>query len=210
MGNRTLVDATPCYASRIETLERAEATFRDARYVHLVRHPCGVIRSFEEAKIGELWYPRLVGTAEAERTPCPWPAQAFPELLWTTLHRNVLAFLDGVPGERQCRVTFEDLVRDPERTIRSLCGFVGVDFEPAMLEPRRDPCERMTDGVPPGSTMIGDMTFPSHRSIDASVADRWKQACHDDFLSDDTREVASALGFDALEASRGEREVFEL
>ncbi|MBK7332923.1 MAG: AMP-binding protein [Betaproteobacteria bacterium] len=210
MGDRTLVDATPCYASRIETLERAEATFRDARYVHLVRHPCGVIRSFEEAKLGELWYPRLVGTAEAKRTPCPWPAQAFSELLWTTLHRNVLAFLEGIPGERQCRVTFEDLVRDPERTIRSLCGFVGVDFEPAMLEPQRDPCERMTDGVPPGSRMIGDVTFPSQRSIDASVADRWKQACDDDFLSDDTREVALALGCDAPEASPGEREVFEL
>lgn len=210
MGDRTLVDKTPYYASRIETLARAEAVFRDARYVHLVRHPYGVIRSFEEAKLGQLWYPRLVGTDAAERTPCPWPGHAFPEMLWTTLHRNILAFLDGIPGERRCRVAFEDLVGDPERTTRSLCGHLGVDFEPAMLEPQRDRHERMTDGVHPESRMIGDMKFHSHRSIDASVADRWKLAYHDDFLSDDTWELASALGYDAPAASRGEREEFEL
>jgi hypothetical protein len=210
MGDRMLVDKTPYYASRIETLERAEATFRDARYVHLVRHPYGVIRSFEEAKLGQLWYPRLVGAAEAERTPCPWPGHEFPEMLWTTLHGNILAFLEGIPRERQLRVTFEDLVGEPERTSRALCGFVGVGFEPAMLEPQRDRRERMTDGVHPESRMIGDMKFHSHRGIDASVADQWKQEYRDDFLSDATWALASTLGYGESAPGRGERTEFEL
>ena len=45
---------------------------------------------------------------------------------------------------------------------------------------------------------------------DASVADQWKQAYRDDFLSDATWALASALGYDESAAVRGERTEFEL
>ena len=210
LGDRVLVDKTPYYASRAETLERAEATFRDARYVHLVRHPNGVIRSFEEAKLGQLWYPRLVGTEASGAAPCPWPALAYPEMLWITLHENIAGFLARVPRERQLRVRFEDLVGDPEPTTRAICDFLGVGFEPAMLEPQRDRRERMTDGVHPESRMIGDMKFHTHTRIDASVADRWKSTLGDDDLSDEARALAAAFGYEAPARPRGARTEFEL
>lgn len=210
LGDRMLVDKTPYYASRPETLDRAETSFRDARYVHLVRHPNGVIRSFEEAKLGPLWYPRLVGTDAASAAPCPWPAYAYPEMLWTTLQENIAGFLAGVPRERQLRVRFEDLVGAPEPTTRAICDFLGVAFEPAMLEPQRDRRGRMTDGVHPESRMIGDMKFHTHARIDASVADRWKAELGGRVLSDETLALAEAFGYEAGAAGRGERTEFEL
>ncbi|GMU70839.1 MAG: hypothetical protein AMXMBFR42_03060 [Burkholderiales bacterium] len=209
LGGRLLVDKTPYYAHRLDTLERAEALFEDALYIHLVRHPYGVIRSFEEAKLASLWYPRLVGTAEAERTPNPWPGHLFPEMLWTVLNQNIAAFLAGVPSGRQLRLRFEDLVADPGRASRALCEFVGVPFDPAMLEPHADRRARMTDGVRPESRMIGDMKFHEHRTIDASVADLWKREYHDDFLSGAAWDVAASLGYEET-ASRDGRIGFEL
>ena len=104
----------------------------------------------------------------------------------------------------------EDLVGAPEPTTSAICGFLGVGFEPAMLEPQRDRRERMTDGVHPESRMIGDMKFHTHTRIDASVADRWKSTLGDDDLSDEARALAAAFGYEAPARPRGARTEFEL
>jgi len=44
---RRLVDKTPSYALDPAVLARAERQFSDARYIHLLRHPLAMIRSFE-------------------------------------------------------------------------------------------------------------------------------------------------------------------
>ncbi len=210
LGERRLVDKTPYYAARIETLERAEAYFDGPLYVHLLRHPHGMIRSLDEAKLDQLWYPRLVGVEEAARTPCPWPREAFAEMLWIVLHRNILAFLERVPQERKFRIKFEDLVTAPAPATVELCRFLGVPFEPAMLDPQRDRRERMTDGIHPESRMIGDMKFHQHRTIDAAVADRWKREVRADFLSDEAWALAATLGYDRAAAESAERTVLEI
>ena len=115
LGSRTLVDKTPYYASRIETLERAEAMFRDARYVHLTRHPYGVIRSFEEAKLATLWYPRLVGDRRGRAHAVPVAGPHVPG-----------DALDGdppehprVPRQRSARAAAAGPVRGPRRCARA-------------------------------------------------------------------------------------------
>jgi len=210
LGPRRLVDKTPFYAARVETLERAEAYFDDALYVHLLRHPHGMIRSLDEAKLDQFWYPRLIGVEEAERTRCPWPREAFAEMLWIVLHRNILAFLERVPMERKFRLKFEDLVTAPARTTGELCRFLGVPFEPTMLEPQRDRRARMTDGIHPESRMIGDMKFHQHRTIDPAVADRWKHEVRADFLSEEAWALAATLGYDRAAAKHAERTVLEI
>jgi acyl carrier protein len=47
IGDRTLVDKTPSYALHTSILRRAEVDFENALYIHLLRHPRGMIRSFE-------------------------------------------------------------------------------------------------------------------------------------------------------------------
>ena len=210
LGERILVDKTPSYAVHAETLERAERYFNNPIYIHLLRHPYGMIRSFEEAKLEQLWYPRLVGTDEAHRTPCPYRRRELAEMIWLILHQNILEFLDGVPRQRQYRVKFEDLVGDPKRTMNELCGFLNLDFEPEMLQPRSNKRERMTDGVHPVSRMIGDMKFDQHEDIDREAADLWKQHYENDFLSDETWEFAALLGYDQTLARVKNRKEFEI
>jgi len=207
-GDRLLVDKTPFNAAHPESLQRAGTDFEDALFIHLVRHPYGVIRSFEEAKIDQLWYPRLVGAEVAAATPNPFSPREYAEMIWLLLHRNVGEFLAGVPAERQVRVRFEDVVREPRAAMRHLAGFLGVDYEPAMLRPHASKRERMTDGIYPVSRMIGDMKFHQHEDIDPDVADTWKQHYQRDFLCDESRALAASFGYDETVASVQDREEF--
>lgn len=216
LGERTLVDKTPFNAAQVETLQRAEQYFEDPLYIHLLRHPYGMIRSFEEAKLGELWHPRLfassgslpTATGGAKDSATALSPREFAEMIWVVLHQNILAFLGEIPAERQTKLRFEELVGSPRGAMEGLCGFLGVDFESAMLDPRANGRERMTDGIHPESRMIGDMKFHQHEAIDASAAELWKQHYRRDFLSDVAWELAAALGYDERLADVNEREEF--
>ena len=203
-----LVDKTPFNAAHPESLQRAETDFEDALFVHLVRHPYGVIRSFEEAKIDQLWYPRLVGAEVAAATPNPFSSREYAEMIWLLLHENVTEFLGGIPAERQMRVRFEDLVSDPRDAMRRLSSFLGTEYEPAMLRPQASKKDRMTDGIYPVSRMIGDMKFHQHEGIDPDVAEGWKQHYTRDFLCDASWAMAERFGYEETVASAQDREEF--
>ncbi|MFQ5567395.1 MAG: sulfotransferase, partial [Paracoccaceae bacterium] len=195
LGDRILVEKTPFYGIDVETLQRAEDWFEDPLYIHLTRHPYGMIRSFEEARLEQLWYPRLVGVEAAEQQPCPYQRREMAEMVWLVLHENILRFLVGVPANRRHRVAFEDLVGDPQATMMGVSAFLGLEYEAGMIAPHEDRRSRMTDGIHPVSRMLGDMKFHQHRGIDSRVADLWKDAYDTDFLSDQAWRVAGALGY---------------
>ena len=185
IGGRLLVDKTPGYAFDRAVLERAEAMFDGALYVHLLRHPYGMVRSFEEAQADEIFFRYEHGAEPRE----------LGEILWTLSHRNILAFLEDVPAERHHRLRFEDLVEDPEHHLRRLCGFLGVEYDAAMADPYGAPAGRMTDGLHAQSRMLGDVKFHTHRQVDASVADRWRTAWDEDFLGEPTWRLAHSLRY---------------
>jgi thioesterase domain-containing protein len=185
LGGRWLVDKTPSYALEPHVLRRMEDDFEGARYLHLLRHPCAVVRSFEEARLERLFF----------RRPHPFTPRQLAELVWTVSHQNIAEFLEGVPAGRQLRVRFEDLVREPEPVLRATCAFLGLDFHPAMLRPYEDRKGRMTDGIHAESRMLGDVKFHEHRGIDAAAADRWKESEAAD-LGDVTWQTAEALGYE--------------
>jgi amino acid adenylation domain-containing protein len=187
IGGRTLVDKTPTYAWYPEALAAAEAWFEEPLYVHLVRHPYGVISSFEDAHLDEIFF----------RWKHPFSPRQLAELLWLVSHQNVLRFFAGIPEERRLRVDFENLVRNPEGELRRLCSFLGVAYHPAMADPYGAPAGRMTDGVHAVSRMLGDVKFHQHRRIDPSVADRWRDRYDRDFLGAVTWRLAAELGMAA-------------
>jgi len=192
LGDRLLIDKTPSYPLDLEILRRAETDFEGARYVHLLRHPYGMIRSFEEARLEQVFF----------RYDHPFTRRELAELIWLVSQENILRFLDGVPEERRHLVRFEDLVRDPEPVLRGLCDFLGLDFHPAMLQPYEDRSRRMTDGLHAESRMLGDVKFHSYSGIDASTAERWREAYPEDFLGVPTVRMAAALGYE-VRAGRG-------
>ncbi|MFL6291180.1 MAG: non-ribosomal peptide synthetase, partial [Thermoanaerobaculia bacterium] len=164
VGGRTLVDKSTNYPLDPEVLRRAEETFEAPFYLHLVRHPYGMIHSFEEAKIDQVFF----------RRPHSFARRELAELIWTASQRNILAFLETVPAGRQHRVLFEDLVRDPEGELRRLCAALGIahgiEYHPGMAEPYKEKRSRMTDGLHAGGRMLGDMKFHEHRGVDAGTA----------------------------------------
>lgn len=186
IGDRILVDKTPSYAYHRNFLERAEATFSNALYIHLLRHPYGAIRSFEDAKLERL-LPFM-------RSP-EFTGRQYAELAWLVCQQNILAFLQQIPAHRRLQIKFEDLVGQPEPTLQQICTFLNVDFYPRMLEPYQEKHLRMTDGVEAVSKMSGDLKFHLHGQIDAGVADRWQQFYTEDFIGDETRRVAELLGY---------------
>ncbi|HEX4959375.1 MAG TPA: non-ribosomal peptide synthase/polyketide synthase, partial [Thermoanaerobaculia bacterium] len=166
LGDRILVDKTPSYALDPAILRRAEESFEEPLYIHLIRHPGGMIRSFVEAKLDQIFFRRAHGFSRRE----------LAELIWLASHQNVEEFLREVPANRQHWVRFEDLLREPETTLQSLCEFLGLAYDPAMAEPYQQSSARMTDGPHAESRMLGDVKFHEHSGVDASVADRWREA----------------------------------
>lgn len=209
LGERILVDKTPAYAVDPSALERAETYFEDPIYIHLLRHPYGMIRSFEEAKLDQLWFPRLVGSDAHSLDAFPFERRQLAEMIWLMLHQNILEFLKQVPAERQFQLRFEDMVGQPETAMSGLCANLGLPFSPEMLTPQGDKKQRMTDGIHDVSRMIGDPKFHQHKKIDANVAEQWKSAYDLDFLSDETFQLARRLGYEETVATVKGRVEFE-
>jgi hypothetical protein len=180
---RVLVDKTPAYAFDLNTLKRAEVYFRDPLYIHLVRHPNGMVRSFEDAKLDQIF-----------RYEHPYTTGEIAEILWTLSHQNILSFLDDIPGARQRRISFEELVTEPEAVMNGLSHFLGLEYDEAMIEPHRAKEKKMTDGIHGLSRMLGDIKFHTHQTIEAGVADRWKASPRT--LGEVTWEVATLLGYE--------------
>jgi acyl-CoA synthetase (AMP-forming)/AMP-acid ligase II len=208
LGERILVDKTPAYAMEMDTLRRAEAYFDDAVYIHLQRHPYGMIRSFEEARLEQLWFYRMLGQKFPRIDDVPYHKRQFAEAMWVIFHRNIRDFLAGIPKERKLAMHFEDVTAQPEASMRKVCDLLGLPFDAGMLEPQKDSKKRMTDGVHEISRMIGDPKFHQHKKIDSAVADQWKSAFDVDFLSDQTLQLMSEFGYtETLASAHGRTEI---
>ena len=208
MGDRTLVDKTPAYASDPAVLRRAEDWFGEPFYIHLVRHPYGMIRSFEEARLGQLWFPRLVGFTGERLEDQTFAPRHLAEMVWFILNRNIRTFLATIPRQRQLTISYEALVSAPEDTMRRLCDAMGRLFEPAMITPYEAKERRMLDGVHAVSRMIGDPKFHQHKAVDGAAADQWKTAWEVDFLGAEATGLAQELGFHETIATALDREEF--
>lgn len=207
IGDRILVDKTPFYGVHHHVLAAAPSIFEDVFVLHLSRHPYGMIRSFEEARLAQLWWPRLVGP---DAGPCPFHPRQLAELIWERIHSTVAGFLAGRDPRSSLHVRYEDLVGDPQAACRTIAAAIGIAFHPGMLEPFGDPAVRMTDGLHPGSRMIGDPKFHGHGTIARDAAERWKHHYDEDFLSPETWALARALGHDDRVEGASTREVFEV
>ena len=132
LGARTLVDKTPAYALELAALERAEAWFDAPLYLHLVRHPCAMVRSFEEARLEEVFF----------RHPHGLRPRALADAVFVLSHENILRFLAGVPAARQRVVRFEFLVADPVAVLTESAPSPGSSISPRWRRPTPSNSER--------------------------------------------------------------------
>ena len=185
LGERRLVDKTPSYALDPSVLAKAEDDFEGALYIHLIRHPFGMIRSFEEARMEQIFF----------RHEHSFTRRELAELIWLVSHQNIVRFLEQVPRARQHRVRFEELLDAPEPVLRGVCRFLGIEFAADMCHPYRDKERRMTDGIHAESRMLGDVKFHRHAGVNTRVGERWREQRGHDDLAPETWEMAAALGY---------------
>jgi amino acid adenylation domain-containing protein len=185
IGDRILVDKSPSYSLNRSALDHAEADFDQTRYIHLIRDPRAAIHSFEEAKLDQVFF----------RHTHSFTRRELAELIWVVSHQNIVQFLAAVPRERQHWVHFEDLVRDPQKTLEAICDFLGLPYHPDMAHPYKDVGTRMADGIHTESRMLGDVKFHEHAGVDANAAERWRRRLPDLPLGEPTHELAATLGY---------------
>ena len=193
LQQKILVDKTTTYATHLPILHRAEVYFKDAKYIHLVRHPAAMIQSYQDSKLDQVF------GAEYPFTP-----REKAEMFWVIANQNIREFFEHIPDNRKLFVRYEDLVRDPQKVSEALCAFLGVPFDPEMLHPYNKPHEKMTDGVHPESRMVGDPRFHKHKQIDPQLAEKWLELPEGDQLAEVTVALATELGYE-VGRSRGIR-----
>ncbi|AGL14254.1 sulfotransferase [Actinoplanes sp. N902-109] len=107
-GKKILVEKTP---NLVFQWSRVARSFPDAKFIYLLRHPAAILDSWQRARTTQTG-------DEAVRSVTKY-LTALREA------RNHL------PGHT---VRYEDLTADPVAEARKLCAFLGVAFEPAMVE----------------------------------------------------------------------------
>lgn len=108
-----LLDKTPAYALSLDFLIRL---YPDARYVVLTRHPLAIWSSYVDSFFD--------GDDRVAHAHNPLLERYVPA---------IARFLRDAPVAIH-RVRYEELVRDPEAHARALAGFLGLAFEPAMVD----------------------------------------------------------------------------
>ncbi|MGL5835074.1 MAG: alpha/beta fold hydrolase, partial [Waterburya sp.] len=184
-GDRLLIDKSPTYASNRETLDKAEAIFEGAKYIHLVRHPYSVIESFARMRMD-----KLVSSGEGD------PYQ-LAELIWRDSNQNILNLAEEIDPERYHLVYYEDLVSKPQAVLEGICEFLAIPFDEAVLTPYQG--DRMTDGVSNTAMSLGDPNFLKHQTIDAQLAQTWKAIKLPGILSKYTQQLAQQLNYELPE-----------
>jgi hypothetical protein len=144
-GKERWGDKTPGYVTDLDLLNEL---WPDCRVVHLVRDGRDVALSLA----GVSW-----GSSNLVRTAASWRWK-------TVLGRKMGAMMGG----RYFEVCFEDLVQEPDRTLRRICEFLGEHYEPRML-----------DYIASGHAAMPEQSLKWHRSSisspDQSRALEWQR-----------------------------------
>jgi len=183
-GNRVVVDKSPTYALDLEALHNAEHGFEEPRYIHLIRDPLAMSRSFESYHMDQI-LPLLEN---------PYSGRTLGELVWTLSHRNILEFAEIVPAERLLRLRFEELVADPRSAMTEVSRFLGLDFEESLVRPYENLESKMVDGLHPESTPMGDTRLLERDRIDPKAAITVTPTAADQVLGKPTRHLVRQLG----------------
>ncbi len=142
-----LVDKSPLYSAKFETMARIDRLFPFAQYIYIHRHPYAVMESL--VRNG---FEKSMDRAED---------------VWLLRNENIQKFLASIENTRQIRIAYEVLVEKPEETMRSIASFLQIEFHPALLNPYEG--SRMTDGVQEGHMPPGDANFLNHKGIEARL-----------------------------------------
>ncbi len=178
LGDRILLDKCPHLCALPDALKRLKKWFPDARYIWIVRNPGSVIRSIENMPMAEVM---LQGYGDD------------PREIWRTGNETIESFLKKVPHDHWVRIGYEEIVESPEVPLRGACEALGLEFDPAVLEPYQG--DRMREG-PAGARAIGDPNMAGRGKIQPKLATSWLSTFDHRTVTAKTKAAARRYGYD--------------
>lgn len=189
-GPRALVDKSPSTVYHVSSMRRAQECFPHARFLHLVRHPRdhgeSVLKYSSFCAQGGL-VPEWLSVLASFPTPLQErsdPEPIDPQRGWYALNMNICQFLDTVPWERQLHIRSEDVLANPETTLRCVAGWLGWRTDAAAIEEMMHPERSPYAGYgPPGAQLGNDLFFLTDpvfrrrapRQMDVSEPLQWRR-----------------------------------
>lgn len=183
------LEKSPENSNRQDYLERLDAAYPRARFLHVTRHPVPTVRSmFKAWKPMNLWevpddlyHLHLLGT-------------------WLFHHGRIRTFTAGLPAERWMRVRSEDVLGSPVETLRNICRWLGLDSGEAAVEamqhPEKSPFARLGPENALGGNDPGFLGSPRPRRVPVprslDLPAEWKV---DPWTHVAVVEMAAALGY---------------
>jgi len=147
---RILVEKTPQATAEMAHMQRMVRAFPDARFLHLLRHPFGHVRSRLERRLSasEIGEPEALLKA-AQRLGRD------PQLLWYRCHRNILAFLKTIPPGSHLQIRGEDILNNPDQHLPKITRWLGLRSGPAEIEQMTHPERSPFAGFGPANARRG-------------------------------------------------------
>ena len=133
--------------------------FPDARFIYMVRDPRAGVASMQKVS----FFPQDVVFNALSRQKHATVGRAL-------LHRHV-------PDDQRMTLRYEDLVREPEHAVRTVCAFLDEPFEPGMLQFHREAEQYMKDEA--ASAYNASATRP----ISDEHIDRWRDRLDADAIA---------------------------
>lgn len=111
-GKARWAEKTPVHVFHMRLIHEL---FPKAQFIHMIRNGYEVVRSLQQMP----WAPRQIR----------WSIQR-----WVESIKVGREFGASLPADQYCEVRYEELVSDPEKTLKSICNFLGEPFAAQMLE----------------------------------------------------------------------------
>ena len=124
--------------SNVFYLPEVDAYSKDSKFIYLHRDGRDVALSFQKAVVGEK---HIYNIAQS----------------WAKAQRLAIQMRDRMGADRFYSISYEGLVEDPETNLQGLCGFLGVEYSPQMLDFHQS---REASSAAGSSSLWGNVTQP--------------------------------------------------
>jgi hypothetical protein len=163
-GKQRWGDKTPAYMLAVQRIGR---TLPESRFIHLIRDGRDVALSQRDRAINEQ----------------PPPAEQAAR--WVKRIRKSREQAHALKGARYVEARYEDLVREPEPTLRRVCEFIELDWDPGVLSYHERAAERLAEMAgelrAEGTHATQEAGYriqnhaPTTKPPDPSKLDKWKR-----------------------------------
>jgi hypothetical protein len=178
-------DKTPGHAKRMGRIARA---LPEAHFVHLIRDG------------------RDVAVSRRRRATDPAPVAKHAKR-WQARIRSTRRRAQRVDHYLEER--YEELVRDPEPVLRRICGFIELDYDPAMLNYHEHAAERLQEIANPLGGKSGEWRLQAHAlAAEPPQPERigaWRETMSREEIAEfesAAGEMLRELGYEVSEATR--------